>query len=124
MNEKKDDAITTLKSAIIAKAAEALLAELPPERLQQLVETILLQVLSEINTSQYGGVGKIVRERAEETMKTILATEAVQERMREEVRKGIDNALGNISNEIKGKFIDMAVNGLVKEIQAHKRSPY
>lgn len=121
MSESRKDPIAEFKSAIVAKAAEALVAELSVEKMREVVEAVLQNALSEISSSHYGTIGRLVKEHAEAAMKAYLATPEAQARVRAAVEEGVNAAMSSLAAETRGKVIDLALAGMSKSLTAPDR---
>lgn len=123
MNEKKTDPVSVFKDAIVAKAAEALVAELSPERLKEIVEQVLKQALSEISSDQYSAVGRMIREKLAATTKDYLETPEAKTLMRTSVEEGVKSAFDgpSFTSEVKGRVTDLALKGLTESLSSRIR---
>ena len=102
-----------LSDRITSLAAEAIVGCMTPELMQQVAEEILTDTVKRIDTkSTYSGLGKLINDKAEMAIKEYLQMEAVLQQIREAVRQGVQKAIAEMPEQVKGKVIDVALKGM------------
>jgi hypothetical protein len=75
MADKEPEGIKELKEQVVAAAAEAIVASMTPAMMRKAAEGIIEQVLSNLSSSPYNTLGRMVDQVAEKTMKEYIHKE-------------------------------------------------
>jgi uncharacterized transporter YbjL len=105
-----------MKKNIVDAAAAAIVEQMTPEQMKMVSEQVVGEVVSTIKTSEYGSLGRLIRENAEVALKEHLRTEEIQDRLRVAVRLGVDEALKEMPEQVKGRVLDVALDVMVKAL--------
>jgi len=121
MEKKEKTALDELKEHIVAVASEAVVSQMTPTQMRKVSEQVIETVLSGINTDKYSTLAQIVERKAETMLKDYLKSEEVTSSVRVAVRQGVDAALREMPEQVKGKVVDVALRGMVDALQSKTR---
>jgi len=114
---KEPTALDALKQSVVETASAAVVAAMTPEMMSACAEDILKQVLSTLSEDTYGSLGRLVKDRAEKATLDYLQTAKAELKMREAVREGVDAAMGDLPEQVKGLTKDLALKGMADAIE-------
>lgn len=109
--EKPKDAGHEFERRVIAVAAEAVLKEMTPEKVQELVQVMIQRALADLNTS-YGPLRTAINELAQEQLKQKLQEPETREQLRQAVESGVNEAMAQLPAKTRGIVIDKALTSL------------
>jgi len=105
-----------LRENIVAAAASAVIEAMTPAQMRKVSEQVIEHTLAGISTDRYSNLGRLVEVKAEEVLKEYLGTDDVKAQLRVAVREGVDAAMVQVPEEIKGKIMDMAMKAMVQAL--------
>jgi alkyl hydroperoxide reductase subunit AhpF len=114
MSEEKP--LDRMKKNIVDAAAAAIVEQMTPEQMKMVAEQVIGEVISTIKTSEYSSLGRLIGEKAEAALREHLRTEEIQDRLRVAVRLGVDEALKEMPEQVKGRVLDVALDVMVKAL--------
>ena len=120
MNKEKGP-LEEMKQSVVVAAAAAVVEAMTPTQMRKVSEEVIEKVLAGISTDRYSELGRMMESRAEEVLKEHLETDDVKARLRVAVRQGVDAALTELPEQVKGKVIDVATKGMCDALFAKQR---
>ena len=122
MNEKKET-LDDLKQTIVETAAEAVVATMTPAMMRKCAEEILAMVLSSISGTQYGDLGRMVRDKAEKAMAEYLNTDGAQQLISASVRRSVNDVVKNLDEVLAAEVTQTCVKAVTNAL-TQKKSRY
>lgn len=116
MSDKRQSTLDDLKQTIVEAAAEAVLAQMTPQMMRRVAEEVLEKVLSSITENEYSGLGRQVKDKAEECMREYIKQEQPQRLIEAAVARGVNEAAQKLDAEVRNKVVEIALNGVHKAL--------
>jgi hypothetical protein len=117
----KKETLDDLKQTIVETAAEAVVAAMTPAMMRKCAEEILATVLSSISGNQYGDLGRMVTDKAQQAMKEYLETEQAQQLINATVRRAVNDAVKNLDERLSVEVTQTCIRAVAKALTQEKR---